>query len=66
VYLWALRKLEAMQDGPDQPFFRPGEPIVETGIYRVYHGDHRLTHEVALLERRDLSAMPAERSTSAF
>ena len=39
-----------MKDSPDQPFFRPGEPIVETGIYRVFHGDHRMTHEVTLLK----------------
>ncbi len=35
---------------PAQPFFRAGEPILETGIYRVFHGEHRVTHEVTLLE----------------
>jgi hypothetical protein len=29
--------------------FRCGDKILESGIYRVYHGDHRLPHEVTLL-----------------
>jgi len=29
--------------------FRCGEKILESGIYRVYHGNHRLPHEVTLL-----------------
>lgn len=31
------------------PFFRPQEPVPESGVYRVFHGDHRLAHEVTLL-----------------
>ena len=29
--------------------FRCGDKIVESGIYRVYHRNHRLAHEVTLL-----------------
>jgi hypothetical protein len=29
--------------------FRCGEKILESGIYRVYHRNHRLAHEVTLL-----------------
>lgn len=29
--------------------FRCGDKILESGIYRVYHGNHRLPHEVTLL-----------------
>jgi hypothetical protein len=29
--------------------FRCGEKIVESGIYRVFHRNHRLPHEVTLL-----------------
>jgi hypothetical protein len=32
-----------------QPTFRTGEPIAESGIYRVIHKAHRLPHEVTLL-----------------
>lgn len=37
------------KDDPKQPFFHPGEAILESGIYRVYHAGHRLPHEVTLL-----------------
>jgi hypothetical protein len=30
-------------------FFRPLELVPESGVYRVYHGDHRVAHEVTLL-----------------
>jgi len=33
-----------------QPTFRTGEPITESGIYRVIHEAHRLPHEVTLLK----------------
>lgn len=36
-------------DKPPHPFFRAGEPITETGIYRVFHNEHRVSHEVTLL-----------------
>jgi hypothetical protein len=29
--------------------FRCGDKILESGIYRVYHRNHRLAHEVTLL-----------------
>jgi hypothetical protein len=32
-----------------QPTFRTGEPIAESGIYRVIQKAHRLPHEVTLL-----------------
>lgn len=31
-------------------FFHSGDRIPATGIYRVNHGNHRLPHEVTLLE----------------
>lgn len=31
------------------PYFRAGETIPETGIYRVFHAGHRVSHEVTLL-----------------
>jgi hypothetical protein len=34
---------------PPLPYFRAGEPIVETGIYRVFHSEHRVSHDVTLL-----------------
>lgn len=33
--------------------FRPGEPVLQSGIYRVYHKSHRLMHE-ATLRREDI------------
>lgn len=30
-------------------YFRPREFVPETGIYRVYHGQHRVSHEVTLV-----------------
>lgn len=31
------------------PYFRAGEKIPETGVYRVFHTQHRVSHEVILL-----------------
>jgi len=36
-------------DRPELPFFRPGDLILKSGIYRVYHAGHRFPHEVTLL-----------------
>ena len=33
--------------------FRTGETIKESGIYRVHHNQHRLPHEVTLLQGQD-------------
>jgi len=33
----------------DTKQFRCGDKILKSGIYRVYHGNHRLPHEVTLL-----------------
>lgn len=41
-----------MKPAPEQtpsPYFRVGEMIVETGVYRVFHSEHRVSHEVTLL-----------------
>src|SRR5450432_854336 len=32
----------------DEPF-KPGDSCLETGIYRVFHDQHRLPHEVVVL-----------------
>jgi hypothetical protein len=32
------------------PFFRAGEPIIESGVYRVFHAGHRVSHEVTLIK----------------
>lgn len=32
------------------PFFHAGQSIPETGLYRVFHAEHRLSHEVILLQ----------------
>ncbi|HEY6971771.1 MAG TPA: hypothetical protein VJA94_21350 [Candidatus Angelobacter sp.] len=29
---------------------KPGEVVPQTGIYKIYHDQHRLMHEAALLE----------------
>ena len=36
-------------DKPLAPCFRPGDRITETGIYRVFHGGHRVVHEVTVI-----------------
>ena len=28
--------------------YRPGDPVPETGVYRVYHHAHRLAHSVII------------------
>ena len=33
-----------------RPTFRTGEPIADSGIYRIIHKAHRLPHEVTLLK----------------
>ena len=47
------RKLRLIKSQHNMPKntkqFRCGEKILESGIYRVYHGNHRLPHEVTLL-----------------
>ena len=40
----------ANQNGrPEQPVFRVGEIISQSGIYRVHHSEHRDPHEITLL-----------------
>ncbi len=34
---------------PEQPVFRAGARIPQSGIYRVHHRDHRTCHELTLL-----------------
>ena len=47
------RKLRLVKSQPNilksTKQFRCGDKILESGIYRVYHGNHRLPHEVTLL-----------------
>jgi len=46
-----VRKLRllARHKMPEKKQFRCGEKILESGIYRVVHRNHRLPHEVTLL-----------------
>lgn len=45
-----LRLVSARQEMPKAlKQFRCGEKILESGIYRVVHSNHRLPHEVTLL-----------------
>ena len=44
-----LRLVRPPSEKPPLPYFRAGEPITETGIYRVFHSEHRVSHEVTLL-----------------
>ena len=48
----ALHKLKIVAHNDRHPvaYFRAGTAIPETGIYRVYHSDHRVSHEVVLLQ----------------
>lgn len=38
-----------MKEEPDGPRYRPGQLVPRTGIYRIYHHDHRLMHEATLI-----------------
>ena len=31
------------------PFFRVGERVPKSGVYRVFHAEHRVSHEVTLV-----------------
>ena len=42
-------RLMARHNMPEKKQFRCGEKILESGIYRVVHRNHRLPHEVTLL-----------------
>jgi len=35
------------------PFFRVAERIPESGVYRVFHSEHRVSHEVTLVAGQD-------------
>jgi hypothetical protein len=35
------------------PFFRAGERIPESGVYRVFHPEHRVSHEVTLVSGQE-------------
>ncbi len=41
------------QDKVPSPFFRVGEQVRESGVYRVFHSGHRLSHEVTLVANQD-------------
>ena len=44
-----LRLVKSQNMLKDMKQFRCGDKILESGIYRVYHRNHRLAHEVTLL-----------------
>jgi hypothetical protein len=44
-----LRLIEKAGEKVPSPFFRVGEEIPESGVYRVFHNAHRVSHEVVLL-----------------
>ena len=44
-----LRLAKGASNKPALPYFRVGEPILESGIYRIFHSEHRLSHEVTLI-----------------
>jgi hypothetical protein len=39
-----------MSKRADRPTFKTGETVLESGIYKVTHVEHRLPHEVTLLK----------------
>ncbi len=41
------------QDKVPSPFFRVGEQVRESGVYRVFHSGHRVSHEVTLVANQD-------------
>ncbi len=43
-------KLVVSNDKRAVVYFRPGDAIPQTGIYRVFHSNHRLSHDVTLLQ----------------
>lgn len=43
-----LRLVPKGSEAPS-PFFRVGEEIPESGVYRVFHAEHRVSHQVLLL-----------------
>ncbi len=40
-------------DRVPSPLFRVGERVPESGIYRVFHAEHRVSHEVTLVAGHD-------------
>ena len=34
---------------PGVPYFRAGEPILQSGLYRVFHTEHRISHKAILV-----------------
>lgn len=41
------------KDKVPSPFFRAGEKVPESGVFRVFHSGHRLSHEVTLIAAQD-------------
>ena len=35
---------------PPPPYYRAGEKIPESGLYRVFHAEHRTSHKAVLLQ----------------
>jgi hypothetical protein len=42
-------RLVAKTENVPSPYFRASDSVPEDGVYRVFHTDHRLAHEVTLL-----------------
>ena len=47
--LCAMSSLPRPMNEPQVPFYRAGDAIPKSGIYRVYHLNHRVSHDVTLL-----------------
>jgi len=45
----AMSSLPRPMNEPQVPFYRAGDAIPKSGIYRVFHVNHRVSHEVTLL-----------------
>ncbi len=44
-----LHLVQPSPANPTSPYFRASEPVLQSGLYRVFHAGHRLSHEVILL-----------------
>jgi hypothetical protein len=47
---WGGLQLVKRSTSPPSPFFRVGEKVPFTGMYRIFHAEHRTSHEVVLLK----------------
>lgn len=40
-----------MKEQAEGKYYKPGQVVPRTGIYKIYHRQHRLMHEAALVEK---------------